>query len=79
MIALVGAPPELRGAATSTSSSTRDRIGTIAFAAMAVADVDGDGDLDLVGGAGGTLTVLANDGGGGFSVVPGAVEIPPAR
>ncbi len=73
VIAVAGAPPELwlRDADQFVDAGP---IGTTAFAALAVADVDGDGDLDLVGGAGGTLTVLANDGAGGFSAVPGAID-----
>jgi hypothetical protein len=76
VIALAGAPPELwrREADTFVDAGP---IGTIAFSALAVADVNGDGNLDLVGGAGGTLTVLANDGAGSFSVVPGAIDANP--
>ncbi|MBL9016470.1 MAG: VCBS repeat-containing protein, partial [Myxococcales bacterium] len=42
-------------------------LGGQTIAAVAAADVDRDGDLDLVTGAGGTLVLWRNDGGGTFS------------
>lgn len=45
----------------------------IAATALAAADVDSDGDLDLLAGAGATVTLLRNDGVGGFAPDAGAI------
>ena len=74
VIAFASAPPEL-WRRDGDAFVDAGAIGTDAVAAIAAGDVDGDGDTDLVVGAGGALTVLANDGGGGFTAVPGAIDV----
>jgi hypothetical protein len=68
VIALAGLPPELW---------RRDGVAFVdagPVAALAVADVNADGALDLVVGQADTLAVLANDGAGDFTALPGAID-----
>lgn len=48
-------------------------LGDAPVAAIAAADIELDGDLDLITGAGTTLRVWRNDGGGGFTIDDGAL------
>jgi hypothetical protein len=43
----------------------------VSFSFVRAADLDADGDTDLLGGAGGALGILRNDGAGAFTIVGG--------
>nr|HEX4315887.1 VCBS repeat-containing protein [Kofleriaceae bacterium] len=73
VVALAGAPPELLRR-DGDSFVDAGPVGGAVASAVAAGDLDGDGDLDLVVGDAATLTVLANDGGGGFTPVAGAID-----
>jgi hypothetical protein len=68
-IAVDGGGPHLwlRGVTDFTDAGA---IGAAGVRALAAADVDRDGDVDLVAGAGATLILYRNDGGGRFAADP---------
>jgi len=66
VVATDGAPPVL-WRRDGTAFTEVGALGGQTIAAVAAADVDRDGDLDLVTGAGGTLVLWRNDGGGTFA------------